>query len=603
MAARIEDYALIGDCETTALVAKDGSIDWMCLPRFDSNACFAALLGTEENGRWKIAPVESGARVSRRYRGDTLILETEFATADGVVALIDFMPLRGVTADLVRLVVGKQGTVKMCCDLVIRFDYGATVPWVTREADGALRAIAGPDMLALHTPVDLRATGLAITGEFTVSAGQTIPFVMTYAQSHLSPPEPIEVKTALRQTEAFWQNWAKTCTSAGPYTEAVKRSLLILKALTYTPTGGIVAAPTTSLPELIGGMRNWDYRICWLRDSTLTLLSLTNAGYLSEARAWRDWLMRAAAGSPPQMQIMYGLAGERRLPELTLEWLPGYEGSRPVRVGNAAAEQLQLDVFGEVMDALHQARIRGLQSLAEGWEFQRALLDHLQGIWHEPDEGIWEVRSGRQQFTYSKVMCWTAFDRAIKAVEAFHLDGPVDRWRKVRAEIYDQVCERGFNRDIGAFTQTYGSRALDASALLIANVGFLPCSDPRIQGTIAAIERGLMRDGFVLRYHTTETDDGLPPGEGAFLACSFWLADAYAQAGRRADARKLFERLLAIRNDLGLLAEEYDPQAGRQLGNFPQAFSHVALVNTAHNLARAEKPSEQRSGHPAEAEA
>jgi GH15 family glucan-1,4-alpha-glucosidase len=602
MAARIEDYALIGDCQTAALVSRGGSIDWLCWPRFDSGACFAALLGTPENGYWRIAPVDGEATVSRRYRSDTLILDTEFRTREGTVVLTDFMPLRGTTSDVVRIVRGTSGTVQMACDLVIRCDYGATIPWVTRTDGGALRAISGPDMLVLHTPVKLVGKDMKTRGEFTVRAGDSVPFALIHAASHAQPPDPIDVDKALIETQRFWEGWTARCESAGPYSDAVKRSLITLKALTYAPTGGMVAAATTSLPEHLGGTRNWDYRICWLRDATLTLLSLMNAGYFDEARAWRDWLMRAAAGAPAQTQIMYGLAGERRLMEHELPWLSGYENSRPVRIGNAAAQQLQLDVYGEVMDALHQARVGGLQHFAEGWDFQRALLTHLESIWQEPDEGIWEVRGPRQHFTFSKVMCWVAFDRAIKSVEAFGLPGPVERWRKLRAQIHDDVCDKAFNPGIGAFTQAYGSTLLDASALLLENVGFVAHDDPRMVGTIAAIERSLMRDGLVLRYHTSETEDGLPPGEGAFLACSFWLADAYVLAGRRDEARRLFERLLAIRNDVGLLAEEYDPRACRLLGNFPQAFSHVGLVNTAHNLVRATKPSEQRSGRVATSE-
>jgi len=597
MGARIEDYGLIGDCETAALVSKDGSIDWLCWPRFDSGACFAALLGNSKNGRWRIAPAQAKSRITRRYRPATLILETTFTTADGEVTVIDFMPLREQASHLVRLVVGTRGTVAIRTELVIRFDYGQSVPWVKRTENGDLLAISGPDMVVLRTPVEMRGEQLTSVGEFTVSAGETIPFVLMYLQSHLPAPDPVDAEDALRQTQNFWEEWTSVHKSTGPYAPFVLRSLITLKALTYLPTGGIVAAPTTSLPEQLGGPRNWDYRFCWLRDATLTLLALMNSGYYDEARAWRDWLLRAAAGSPSQIQIMYGLAGDKRLAEWEVPWLAGYEGSKPVRIGNAAADQLQLDVFGEVLDAMHQARVGGLQPLADAWDFQRVLMSHLEEIWPLEDEGIWEVRGGRRHFTYSKMMAWVAFDRTIRSAEAFGLEGPIDHWRKLRARIHAEVCDKAFNPKIGAFMQSYGSEHLDASALLIPVVGFLPPSDPRVAGTVEAIERKLMTNGFVLRYDTDVTQDGLPPGEGAFLACSFWLADAYILLGRRDDARKLFERLLTLCNDLGLLSEEYDPAGKRLLGNFPQAFSHIALVITAHNLDRAEKPCEQRSGH------
>jgi len=597
MGARIEDYGLIGDCETAALVSKDGSIDWLCWPRFDSGACFAALLGNSKNGRWRIAPAQAKSRITRRYRPATLILETTFTTADGEVTVIDFMPLREQASHLVRLVVGTRGTVAIRTELVIRFDYGQSVPWVKRTENGDLLAISGPDMVVLRTPVEMRGEQLTSVGEFTVSAGETIPFVLMYVQSHLPAPDPVDAEDALRQTQNFWEEWTSVHKSTGPYAPFVLRSLITLKALTYLPTGGIVAAPTTSLPEQLGGPRNWDYRFCWLRDATLTLLALMNSGYYDEACAWRDWLLRAAAGSPSQIQIMYGLAGDKRLAEWEVPWLAGYEGSRPVRIGNAAADQLQLDVFGEVLDAMHQARVGGLQPLADAWDFQRVLMSHLEEIWPLEDEGIWEVRGGRRHFTYSKMMAWVAFDRTIRSAEAFGLEGPIDHWRKLRAQIHAEVCDKAFNPKIGAFMQSYGSEHLDASALLIPVVGFLPPSDPRVAGTVEAIERKLMTNGFVLRYDTDVTQDGLPPGEGAFLACSFWLADAYILLGRRDDARKLFERLLTLCNDLGLLSEEYDPAGKRLLGNFPQAFSHIALVITAHNLDRAEKPCEQRSGH------
>jgi GH15 family glucan-1,4-alpha-glucosidase len=595
MSTPLEDYALIGDCETAALVARNGSIDWLCWPRFDSSACFAALLGGPQHGRWLVAAVDDNARITRRYRNNTLIVETQIETADACVTLIDFMPPRGRNSDLVRLVRGDRGRMRMRTELVLRFDYGRAVPWVNRLPDGTFSAIAGPDMVVLHTPVALHGRDLTTVGEFDVDAGTTTPFVLTHGPSHRPPPHAIDPDKALSSTEAFWEEWAARTQSTGEWCEAVTRSLITLKALTYAPTGGIVAAPTASLPEQLGGIRNWDYRFCWLRDATLTLLALMNAGYHDEARAWRDWLLRAAAGAPSQLQIMYGLAGERRLTEYEIPWLPGYESSAPVRIGNAAHDQLQLDVFGEVMDALHQARRAGLRPREADWAFQRAVLEHLETIWNQPDHGMWEVRGGPQQFTFSKVMAWVALDRGIRAVEHAGVDGPLERWRAVRQTIHDEVCTRAFDSRLGSFVQAYGSRELDASLLLIPTVGFLPPSDPRVRGTVEAVEHHLLRDGFVRRYDTKRTDDGLPEGEGAFLACSFWLADAYALVGRTADARQLFERLLSLRNDVGLLAEEYDGRAGRLVGNFPQAFSHVALVNTAHNLARASKPAEQRA--------
>ena len=603
MPSRIEDYALLGDCETAALVSRDGSIDWLCWPRFDSGACFAALLGGPKNGRWRIAPREmmngggDTVQIRRRYRDDTLILETEFETADGggAVTLIDFMPPRGEASDVVRLVVGRRGRVAMRSELVIRFDYGASVPWVTRLEDGTLRAVAGPDMVVLRTPAPIRGKDMKTVADFTVSEGETVPFVLTYAASHLEPPRPIDPQAALRDTEEYWRDWAGRCRCKGEWSDAVKRSLITLKALTFRPTGGIVAAPTTSLPEQIGGPRNWDYRFCWLRDATLTLLSLIHAGYQEEAASWRDWLLRAVAGSPSQMQIMYGIAGERRLAEWEAGWLAGYEHSRPVRIGNAAAGQLQLDVFGEVMDALHQARQSGLGCDKAGWGLQCALMEHLETIWEQPDEGIWEVRSGRRHFTYSKVMAWVAFDRAVKSAEAFGLDGPLDRWRATRGRIHEQVCRNGFDAELGSFVQSYGSKQLDASLLLIPAVGFLPPTDPRVRGTIEAVERHLMSDGFVRRYDPGKTDDGLTGSEGVFLACSFWLANALDMIGRREDAHRLFERLLSLRTDLGLLSEEYDTGAKRLVGNFPQAFSHIALVDTALTLSRSDGGTRQRS--------
>jgi GH15 family glucan-1,4-alpha-glucosidase len=601
MSTPLEDYALIGDCETAALVSRGGSIDWLCWPRFDSPACFAALLGTPDHGRWLIAPAGVATTITRQYRLNTLILETTFSTPEGSVTVVDFMPPRGGhpdadNSDIVRIVCGVSGRVTMRTELVLRFDYGQAVPWVTRLPDGTFRAIAGPDMVVMHTPVALHGEDLKTVGTFEVSEGQRIPLVLTHGPSHLPPPKAIDPEKSLQRTEAFWVDWASRSDSAGgKWGEAITRSLITLKALTYAPTGGIVAAPTTSLPEQLGGTRNWDYRFCWLRDATLTLLALMNAGYYDEACGWRDWLLRAAAGAPSQLQIMYGLGGERRLTEFDVPWLPGYEASCPIRVGNAAYAQLQLDVFGEVMDALHQARRGGLTTREEDLGFQRALVEHLSAVWVQPDAGLWEVRGEPQHFTSSKVMAWVAVDRAIRTVERFGLSGPLEDWRALRQRIHDDVCANGFNRQLRSFVQSYGSTQLDASLLLVPTTGFLPASDPRVRGTIEAVERQLFVDGFVLRYDTATTDDGLPPGEGAFLACSFWLADAYLLLNREADAHRLFERLLDLRNDVGLLSEEYDARHRRLVGNFPQAFSHVALINTAHNLTRATKPAEQRS--------
>ncbi len=593
MAGRIEDYALIGDCQTAALVGRDGSIDWLCWPRFDSSACFAALLGTEENGRWQVAPT-TPFTVQRRYREGTLILETEFTTEGGRVTVIDFMPVRSEPSDIVRIVIGREGRVTMRSELVLRFDYGSVVPWINRGAEGAVRAVAGPSKAVLRTNAPIDVEGNTKVSEFQVGAGQTVHFELTFSASHLPDPAALDTDAALRETEAFWQHWSGRCTYSGQWREAVLRSLVTLKALTYAPTGGLVAAPTTSLPEWIGGPRNWDYRFCWLRDATLTLLSLMDAGFQEEAAAWREWLLRAVAGTPEKLQVMYGVAGERRLDETTLPWLAGYEGSVPVRLGNAAAAQLQLDVYGEVMDALYQSRQCGLVPSEAGWQLQRALVEHLSGVWEEPDEGLWEVRGPRQQFTHSKVMAWVALDRTVRSAEDFGLDGPLVVWRELRDKIHRQVCREAFDETLGSFTQAYGNKSLDASLLLMPLVGFLPATDARVLGTVAAIERSLLVDGLVRRYHTTTTVDGLPSGEGAFLACSFWLADNYFLQGRRDDAVQLFERLLALRNDVGLLAEEYDPKSKRQLGNFPQAFSHLSLVGTALNLARGAKPVEQR---------
>jgi GH15 family glucan-1,4-alpha-glucosidase len=596
--ARIEDYGLIGDCETAALVGRDGSIDWLCWPRFDSDACFAALLGDGDgngNGRWRIAPDAKIVRCTRAYRGATLILETTFETRSGRAKLVDFMPPRGQHSDIVRLVVGESGTVPIAMELTLRFGYGAQVPWVTRQDDGALRAVAGPDSVTLRTPVGLNGEGKHTVAQFSVAAGDTVPFVLTYAPSHEPTPGPISPATALSETERFWNAWISRFEGKGPYGADIQRSLVILKALTYAPTGGIVAAPTTSLPEHLGGERNWDYRYCWVRDATLSLLALMNAGFFEEAEAWRDWLLRAVAGNPDQMQIMYGLSGERRLAEWTIPWLAGYEDSAPVRVGNAAHAQLQLDVYGELMDALYNARRGSLSSNASGWDLQRALLDHLERIWRKPDSGVWESRAAPRSFTYSRVMAWVAFDRAVKSVERLGLRGPAARWRRLRDRIHREVLEKGYDPKRRTFVRAYGGKHLDASLLLMPQLGFLPPDDKRIRGTVAAIERDLVRDGFVMRYDTEASDDGLPPGEGAFLACSFWLADAYTMCGRHRDAKRLFERLLRIRNDLGLLSEEYDVDAKRLLGNFPQAFSHIALINTALNLRRIAPPAEQRA--------
>jgi GH15 family glucan-1,4-alpha-glucosidase len=582
----IEGYGLIGDLQTAALVSDRGSLDWLCLPRFDSGACFAALLGTHEHGRWSLSPEGSFECAGRRYQGDTLILETDLETDTGAVRLIDFMPPRGEAPDVVRIVEGVSGHVDMAMTLTIRFDYGSIVPWV-RRVDGALVAVAGPDALCLRTPVETEGQNLHTVSSFRVTAGQRFPFVLTWFPSSRDLPDAIDAEQALTDTESYWREWAALCTHTGRWHDDVHRSLITLKALTYAPTGGIVAAPTTSLPELIGGVRNWDYRFCWLRDAALTLLAMLRGGYIDEARAWRDWLLRAIAGSPEALQIMYGVAGERRLTELDLPWLPGYEDSAPVRIGNGAAAQLQLDVYGEVIDALYQARSQGLVASSETWSVALKLLDWLETGWREPDEGIWEVRGPRRHFTHSKVMAWVAFDRAVLAVETLGREGPVDRWRTIRDEIHETVCEAGFNSEVGAFTQSFDSPRLDASVLLIPLVGFLPATDPRMVSTVAAIERELLDGGFVVRYKTDKDVtalDGLPPGEGVFLPCSFWLVQNLALQGRRDEAVALFERLLALRNDLGLISEAYDPVARRLVGNFPQAFTHVALVDAAFTL-------------------
>jgi GH15 family glucan-1,4-alpha-glucosidase len=580
---RLEDYAIVGDFHTAALVGRNGSIDWLCLPRFDSGACFGALLGTSTHGRWQIAPVHEALEVRRSYRGDTLVLETDMRTEHGLVTLVDCMPPRHDRSHVVRMVVGRSGEVPMRMDLVIRFDYGTSVPWV-RRVDGDLLAIAGPDALRLCTPVETHGEGLTTVASFTVREGQRIPFVLTWYPSHEDVPPRIRAEDAIEDTASWWRRWVGRCSHRGPWREAVVRSLITLEALTYRPTGGIVAAGTTSLPEKLGGSRNWDYRYCWLRDSTFTLYALMNSGYRDEATRWRQWLLRTVAGAPAQLQAVYGLAGERRLTEVALPWLPGYEGSRPVRIGNAAHEQFQLDVFGELMDAFHVARRVGLPTDMNAWAVERAFIEYVESAWREPDDGLWEIRGPRRHFTHSKVMAWVALDRAVKAVERFGLPGDAVRWRALANEIHAEVVREGFDERLGAFVQHYGSSHLDASLLMMPLVGFLPATDPRMRGTIEAIERLLMRDGFVQRYAEDSDVDGLEPGEGAFLLCSFWMVDNLALLGRRAEAQRLFERLLGLRNDVGLLSEEYDVAQARLVGNFPQAFSHVALVNSAYNL-------------------
>ena len=602
MSSRIEDYGLIGDCETAALVGCDGSIDWLCWPAFDSDACFAALLGTSKNGRWLIAPVEDVVSTSRRYWDNTLILETQFETESGTVAMIDFMPPRGEASDVIRLVRGIKGSVKMRMELVIRFGMGADIPWVKRTEDGALLAIGGPDMTVLRTPIKLRGKDMTTVADFEVREGETVPFVLTYDESHLAPPDPIDPAQALQDTEDFWLDWCSRCTYEGDSRDLVMRSLITLKALTYEPTGGIVAAPTTSLPEKLGGARNWDYRYCWLRDATFTLLALMNSGYTDEASAWHNWLLRAAAGAPGNMQIMYGIRGQRRLLEWEAGWLPGYEGAQPVRIGNAAHAQLQLDVYGELIDAFHQSRVTKLK-LDEGtWDLECTVLDHLAEVWDQSDHGIWERRDEGRHYVFSKVMAWVAFDRGIKSAEMFGFKAPLDRWKALREVIHRDVCEKGFDPALNSFVESYGEKWLDASVLLLPAVGFLPGSDARVRGTIAAIERDMMRDGFVLRHDPREITSEIQPIEGAFLACSLWLADAYVLAGDIDKAQTLFDRVVGVANDLGLLAEEFDSGAGRQTGNFPQALTHIALINTAHNLSEArhagDKPAMQRSKQP-----
>jgi len=598
MAGSIEDYGLIGDLQTAALVGRDGSIDWLCLPRFDSPACFAALLDTEQAGRWLLGPVSGGNCTRRRYRGDSLILESEWETPDGTVRVIDLMPPRGQAADVVRIVEGVSGRVRMRTDLVLRFDYGSIAPWV-RTMDGEHGAIAGPDAVWLATPapVERRRDLRCIGGEFEVGAGERVPFVLTYAASHQPRPHRVDPGQALRDTETFWADWMDRCTYDGRWGEAVRRSLLLLKGLTDARTGGIVAAATTSLPEQVGGPRNWDYRFCWLRDATFTLQALLGTGYHSEARAWRDWLLRAVAGDPADLRIMYSIDGGRRIPEYEVPWLSGYEGSSPVRVGNAASDQFQLDVWGEVLDGLHLARLAGLQATDDAWEVQRELLDFLEGAWDRPDNSLWEVRGPQRPFVHSKVMAWAGVDRAVQAVERFGLEGPVEKWRALRQEIHDDVCAKGYDADRRTFTQFYGSKGVDAALLLIPQVGFLDWGDERVIGTVEAVQRELSQDGFLLRYRPDADGgvDGLPGAEGSFLACSFWLADALTGIQRRDEAERLFERLLGLRNDLGILSEEYDVTAGRLVGNTPQAFSHVGLVNVARHLSGS-KPAHETAG-------
>jgi len=585
VALRIEDYGIIGDTHAAALVGRNGSIDWLCLPRFDSDACFAQLLGDKSHGYWRIAPATDDYQVRRRYRGDTLVLETEFETADGVAKVVDCMPIRENHPQVVRMVEAVHGEVAMRMDLVIRFGYGSMIPWV-RRTDGLLCAVAGPDALSLWTPIGTRGEDMTTVADFTLSGTEHVPFVLTWYPSHETPPRPVDASYAVHDTQMWWEDWAATCTFEGEWRDPVMRSLITLKALTYQPTGGIVAAATTSLPETLGGERNWDYRYCWLRDATLTLESLMRGGFHEEALAWRDWLLRAVAGDVTRLQIMYGPAGERRLSEWEIDWLPGYEGSAPVRVGNAASGQFQLDVYGEVLSALYEACQVGSPLSSSAWDLETALVEFVESSWEDPDEGIWEVRGPRRHFTHSKVMAWVAVDRAVRTIEDFGVEGPIERWRELRGRIHDEVCTKGYNDDVGAFTQYYGSDALDASLLMIPLVGFLPATDERVRSTIEAVERGLTDDGFVLRYRTQDSGsvDGLHGREGAFLACSFWMADCLYLIGRYDDAHAMFDRLIGLRNDLGLLAEEYDVVAGRQVGNFPQAFSHVSLVNAAFNL-------------------
>ena len=595
---KLEDYGFIGDTHTGALVGINGSIDWLCTPRFDSDACFASLLGTEKNGCWQISPTDPIVRVTHAYRGETLVLETDFETETGAVRVIDCMPPKGRYRDVVRIVEGVKGCVNLESRLIIRFDYGMTVPWV-KHYDGGISAVAGPNALVLRSDVPTYGEDLSTIARFSVQEGERKAFVLTWYPSHHPIPEPISASQSLEETEAYWREWSARCTYRGEWREAVVRSLLTLKALTYAPTGGIVAALTTSLPEKLGGVRNWDYRFCWLRDATFTLYSLMQAGYAQEAADWSHWLLRAVAGDPAQLQIMYGVAGERRLTEVQLPHLCGYENSAPVRIGNAASEQLQLDVFGEVMDAMHLAREMKIDCDPAYWHLQRHLVDYVEANWDKPDEGIWEIRGPRRHFTHSKVMAWVAIDRAVRAVEEFGLEGPLERWRDLRTTIHREICEKGYDATRGAFTQFYGSDKLDAALLMIPLVGFLPATDERVSSTIRLIEKELVFSGYVQRYHPEESGkvDGLPPGEGAFLPCSFWLVDCLHLMGREKEAREMFERLLAIRTPLGLMAEEYETSRGRLIGNFPQAFTHVGLINTARNLSPKMGPAEHRSAN------
>jgi GH15 family glucan-1,4-alpha-glucosidase len=601
MASKLEDYALIGDCETAALVSREGSIDWLCWPNFSSTACFASLLGSQKNGYWQICPAGDDWKTSRKYRDHTLILETTFENEQGAVRLIDFMPIRERNSDVVRIVEGIRGAMDLRMALALRFDYGRTVPWVTGIDDG-IRAVAGPGVAVLHASVPVHGENLHTAVEFTVGKGERVWFTLTYGASFRPDPRPINAEHALRDTEHFWTRWTSQVKYKGEYADAVERSLIALKAMTFRPTGGLVAAITTSLPEAIGGTRNWDYRYCWLRDTTFTLLAMTTAGYFEEAAAWQDWLLRSIAGSPDQVQIMYGLKGERQLIEWEVDWLPGYEGSRPVRVGNGAATQVQLDIYGELLDTFFHALHGMNRHTSEDFHALMRVLEHLETIWQRPDEGIWETRGGREQFTYSKVMAWVAFDRAILIAKRLRLKAPVEKWEKIRDTIHEEICRKAYDREKNSFVQFYGARHVDASLLLIPIVGFLPPTDRRVRGTIEAVERELMTGGFVQRYDTTKLDDGLPPGEGAFLACSFWMVSALKSIGRIKDARTLFNRLLALRNDLGLLSEEYDVGRHRLVGNFPQAFSHIALVNAAVDLEREEEHHHRADHHHAHAE-
>mgnify|MGYP000391441321 CR=1 FL=1 len=595
MASRIEDYAVIGNCETMALVSRDGSIDWLCLPRFDSTACFAALLGGTDNGHWLIAPVAEEASITRRYRGNSLVLETTFETRTGTVQVIDALSRRDGVTDLVRIVKGLRGSVEMQTEIILRFDYGKTTPWASRNEDGRLQFVAGPDRIVLDSSVILRGEDMRTVGTFNVGAGEQHCLAMSWALSFRPLPDAMDPLQVLEQEQKSWEAWASRFKPVADWSQPVIRSLLTLKALTHRETGGIVAAATTSLPELIGGPRNWDYRFCWLRDATFTIYALINGGFLDEARRWRDWLLRAVAGDPDDLQIMYGVGGERRLTEYEVPWLEGYEASKPVRTGNKASAQLQLDVFGELLDTLYVARKAGLSPHEATWPVERALITHLAKVWHRPDSGIWEVRGAKRHFTHSKVMAWLAFDRAIRMVEEFAVEGPVEEWRRIRDEIHRQVCEQGYNVELGSFVQSYGSSVLDASLLLLPLVGFLPPDDPRMIGTVKAVERRLMHGGLLLRYENGQGSDDLPPGQGVFLACSFWLVDCYVLLERQDDARNLFERLLELCNDVGLLAEEYDVGTKRQVGNFPQAFSHLALINSAYNLVNHRGPAKDRS--------